>query len=124
VDPVDRLGVPTYDELVLVASSERVSDDPEPISRFIAALKRGTEAAVDDPAGATAAILDAGQGLEPRLTRAEVDRTLPLLLPEEGDPFGYMDPGEWERFGGFLTDQGLTEQRLSPDEVLTNELLP
>jgi putative hydroxymethylpyrimidine transport system substrate-binding protein len=124
VVPVDQLGVPTYDELVLVANSDRVADDPEPIRLFIAALERGTEAAVDDPAGATAAILDAGQGLEPRLTRAEVDETLPLLLPEKGQPFGYMDPAEWEAFAGFMADEGLTEQRLTPDEVLTNDLLP
>jgi putative hydroxymethylpyrimidine transport system substrate-binding protein len=124
VVPVDRLGVPTYDELVLVANSDRVEDDPEDIRLFIAALERGTEAAADDPAGATAAILDAGEGLEPRLTRAEVDETLPLLLPEKGNPFGYMDPDDWERFAGFLADEGLTEQRLSPYEVLTNDLLP
>jgi putative hydroxymethylpyrimidine transport system substrate-binding protein len=124
VVPVDELGVPTYDELVLVANSDRVEDDPEAIRLFIAALERGTGAAADDPAGATAAILDAGQGLEPRLTRAEVDETLPLLLPEKGDPFAYMDPAEWQRFAGFMADEGLTEHRLTPDEVLTNELLP
>jgi putative hydroxymethylpyrimidine transport system substrate-binding protein len=124
VAPVDELGVPTYDELVLVASSDRVEDDPEPIRRFIAALEGGTDAAVDDPAEATAAILDAGQGLEPRLTRAEVNETLPLLLPDEGDPFGYMDPDEWERFAGFMADEGLIEERINPDEVLTNDLLP
>jgi putative hydroxymethylpyrimidine transport system substrate-binding protein len=124
VVPVDELGVPTYDELVLVANSDRVEDDPEAIRLFIAALERGTEAAADDPAGATATILDAGQGLEPGLTRAEVDETLPLLLPQKGDPFGYMDPAEWERFAGFMADEGLIEQRLTPDEVLTNDLLP
>ena len=42
VVPVDELGIPTYDELVLVASSERVADDPEAIRLFIAALERGT----------------------------------------------------------------------------------
>ena len=42
VVPVDELGIPTYDELVLVASEEAVEDDPEPIRLFIAALERGT----------------------------------------------------------------------------------
>ena len=41
------------------------------------------EAAVRDPAAATEAILEAGDGLDPKLTRAEIDRTLPLLLPDE-----------------------------------------
>ena len=73
VVPVDRLGIPTYDELVLVASTERLADDPEAIRLFIAALERGTRAAVRDPAGATEAVIAAGDGLEPKLTRAEID---------------------------------------------------
>ena len=55
-------------------TTDRVADDPEPIRLFIAALERGTRAAVRDPQAATEAILDAGDGLEPKLTRAEVDR--------------------------------------------------
>jgi putative hydroxymethylpyrimidine transport system substrate-binding protein len=92
VVPVDELGIPTYDELVLVAGSDRVADDPEPLRLFVAALERGTRAAVDDPEAATQAVLDAGEGLDPDLTQAEIDATLPLLLPERSSqPFGYMD---------------------------------
>ena len=52
VVPVDELGVPTYDELVLVADADRVAEDPEPIREFLAALERGTYAADARPAGA------------------------------------------------------------------------
>ncbi|MFL5869531.1 MAG: ABC transporter substrate-binding protein [Solirubrobacterales bacterium] len=125
VMPVDELGIPTYDELVLVANSDRLADDPKPIRLFIAALERGTRAAARDAAGATEAVLDAGDGLDQKLTRAEIDRTLPLLLPPgRGHPYGYMDPREWQRFVGFLADRGLIHSRPGPDELLTNELLP
>lgn len=124
VVPVDRLGVPTYDELVLVASTEAIEDDPEALRLFIAALERGTREAARDPAGAAEVVLEAGDGLDPKLTRAEVERTLPLLLPERPqDPYGYMDPRQWERFAGFFADRGLTEQRLGAEDLLTNELL-
>jgi putative hydroxymethylpyrimidine transport system substrate-binding protein len=125
VVPVDRLGIPTYDELVLVANAERVADDPEPIRLFLAALERGTRDAAADPAGATGAVLEAGEGLEPRLTAAEVRRTLPLLLPaDESDPFGYMDPDEWNRFARFMSDRGLVNTVPDIDEVIDNGLLP
>jgi putative hydroxymethylpyrimidine transport system substrate-binding protein len=125
VVPVDRLGIPTYDELVLVAAKDRVDDDPEAIRLFIAALERGTRAAIKDPAGATEAILDAGDGLEPKLTRAEVDATLPLLLPErKSQPYGYMNPHEWEAFAGFFADKGLISTRPTAAEMFTDELLP
>jgi len=60
VVPVDELGIPTYDELVLVANSERVESDPEPLRLFIAALERGTREAIADPQAATEAVLEAG----------------------------------------------------------------
>jgi len=123
--PVDELGIPTYDELVLVASSDRVAEDPEAIRLFIAALERGTLDAISDPDAATDAVLEAGEGLEPRLTAAEVEATLPLLLPEDPDrPFGYMDEGEWERFAAFMADEAQIERRPAVSEMLTNELLP
>src|SRR4051794_4578226 len=35
--PVDKLGVPTYDELVLVAQGQRLEEDPQPVRLFLAA---------------------------------------------------------------------------------------
>ena len=51
VTPVDKLGVPSYDELVLVARRQQIEEDPEPIRLFVAALARGTAAAVKQPGG-------------------------------------------------------------------------
>ena len=67
----------------------------------------------------------AGDGLEPKLTRAEIERTLPLLLPERGSQtFGYMDAREWERFAGFFADRGLISTRPTAAEMFTDEYLP
>lgn len=124
VVPVDKLGIPTYDELVLVANSDRVAEDPEAIRLFIAALERGTEDAVDDPEAATDAVLEAGDGLDPKLTEAEIEATLPLLGSRGQDPYGFMDETEWDEFAGFLADEGFIEARPEPGEAFTNELLP
>ena len=125
VIPVDKLGIPTYAELVLVANSDRLEDETQNIRLFIAALERGTKAAVADPAAATEAVLDAGKGLSPRFTAAEVRKTLPLLLPKSGkQPYGYMDPQQWQRFAQFFADEGLIEALPSTGDVLTNDLLP
>ena len=75
------------------------------------------------PTAATRSVLEHGDGLEPDLTRAEVDRTLPLLARHDGDPYGYMDPAAWDRFAAFFADRGLTDEQLSSDDLLTNELL-
>jgi putative hydroxymethylpyrimidine transport system substrate-binding protein len=125
VVPVDELGIPTYDELVLVASGEQVSEDPEAIRLFLAALERGTRNAVQNPGAATQALLDANQDLVPRLTRAQVEATLPALLPRQGrEPYAFMDPERWREFAGFMVDEGLLDSLPATDEMLTNDLLP
>src|SRR5262249_17763721 len=108
VTPVDELGVPTYDELVLVAQGKRLEEDPQPIRLFIAALARGTAAAVANPEAATKALLEANPDLDPKLTKAEVAATLPLLSSSTGKrPYGYMSPGQWKTFIGWMRDNEL-----------------
>jgi putative hydroxymethylpyrimidine transport system substrate-binding protein len=130
VTPVDELGVPTYDELVLVARRERLEEDPESIRLFLAALARGTAAAIASPNATTKALLEANSGLDPKLTRAEVAATLPLLAADEGTgssgsrPFGHMAPVEWARFIAWMRDNGLISSLPPTSEVLTNEYLP
>ncbi|HZO06248.1 MAG TPA: ABC transporter substrate-binding protein [Solirubrobacterales bacterium] len=125
VTPVDQLGVPTYDELVLVAKRETVEAEPEKFRLFMAALERGTNAAVAQPAAATEAILAANDALEPKLTRAEVEATLPLLgARTEGQPYGYMDPTAWDEFAGWMRDNELIESLPSAAELLSNDYLP
>ncbi|HEX5712386.1 MAG TPA: ABC transporter substrate-binding protein, partial [Solirubrobacterales bacterium] len=124
VTPVDQLGVPTYDELVLVANRGALADDPEKFRLFIAALQRGTEAAVAQPGAATKAVLEANNDLEPKLTEAEVEATLPILGARvDGQPYGYMDPAEWETFSGWMRDNELIGSLPQPGDLLSNDYL-
>lgn len=125
VTPVDRLGVPTYDELVLVARGESLDEDPEAIRLFLAALARGSAAAAADPEATTKALLEANPDLEPKLTRAEVAATLPLLdPPRKGRPYGYMDPVRWRAFVGWMRDNGQIESLPPIAALLSNAYLP
>jgi len=125
VTPVDKLGVPTYDELVLVARRQSLEEDPEKFRLFLAALERGTDAAVQQPGAATDAITEANPDLEPKLTAAEVKATLPLLgARASGKPYGYMDPKEWEAFTAWMRDNELIDALPEPGELLDNGYLP
>jgi putative hydroxymethylpyrimidine transport system substrate-binding protein len=125
VTPVDQLGVPTYDELVLVANRKSLEADPDKFRLFLAALQRGTDAAVKQPNAAAKAILEANTGLDPKLTEAEVEATLPLLgARTSGQPYGYMDPAEWSTFAGWMRDNGLIAALPEAGELLSNAYLP
>jgi putative hydroxymethylpyrimidine transport system substrate-binding protein len=122
--PVDQLGVPTYDELVLVARRSNVEEHPEAIRNFIAALAEGTEYAIGHPQEAANAVTSAGKGLDPMQTRAEVDATLPLLEGAGGHPYGYLDPGQWAAYAAWMVQHDLISGGPDAGAVLTNELLP
>jgi putative hydroxymethylpyrimidine transport system substrate-binding protein len=125
VTPVDKLGVPTYDELVFVANRKALEEDPEKIRLFLAALERGTRAAAENPGAATKAITEANPDLEPKLTAAEVKATLPLLNARSGSrPYGYMDPKQWEAFAGWMRDNELISSLPQTSELLDDSYLP
>jgi putative hydroxymethylpyrimidine transport system substrate-binding protein len=124
ITPVDQLGVPTYDELVFVARRSTLEENGQKIRLFISALKRGTEAAVKSPKAASEAILAANPSLEPKLAEAQIAATLPLLAARTaGQPYGYMDPKEWEAFGAWMRDEELISTLPKASELLTNSYL-
>jgi putative hydroxymethylpyrimidine transport system substrate-binding protein len=124
ITPVDQLGVPTYDELVFVARRSTLEEQGQKVRLFISALKRGTEAAVKSPAAASEAILAANPSLEPKLAEAQIAATLPLLgARTAGQPYGYLDPKEWEAFAAWMHDEELISALPKPSELLTNSYL-
>ncbi|MBA2545801.1 MAG: ABC transporter substrate-binding protein [Solirubrobacterales bacterium] len=124
VQPVNQLGVPTYDELVLVARESDLEERTEELSLFIAALRKGTAAAVADPAAAARVILANGEGLDPDLTRAEIEATLPLLAEDPKERFGEMSADEWQLFASWMAENGLIADVPPTEELFTNQLLP
>src|SRR5690606_32740478 len=116
-------------EMVLVAKGSQIAEDPEPLRLFIAALGRGTRDAVDHPNQAIDSVLQANDALDPKVTRAQVNATLPLLeqggdTAPGGRPFGYQDTAKWQAFINWMVEQKVLDQPARAVDVLTNELLP
>ncbi len=123
--PVDRAGVPTYDELVLVAREDTVKRDGALIRRFVQALQRGTLSARRDPAVGVQALLDAAPDLKEGFATASVEATLPVLFPEDPKrPFGYQDRGTWQTYADWMLRNDLLTRPVNVATVLTNEFLP
>ena len=123
VKPVDELGVPTYDELILVAAEDRIETDPGPLEAFLAALRDSSRDAAEDPEAASEQVVGASDGLDSELTLAQTEATLPLLA-QEGSRWGEMDAAKWERFAAFMAERGLIGEAPPAAELLTNDLLP
>jgi putative hydroxymethylpyrimidine transport system substrate-binding protein len=125
VTPVDKLGVPTYDELVLVARGQTIKEDPDAIRLFIGALSRGTSEAAKKPNEAIASISSANEALKPKVTAAQVKATLPLLNNKtKSRPYGFMDSSDWQAFIDWMVKNDLLANPARSVDSLTNDLLP
>ena len=121
---MERAGVPSYNELVLVAN-ERALDRKGPrIRAFIGALARGTAELRRNPDQAIDGLLRANRDLDRKLQLASVRATLPLFFPPSGKPFGYQDPRAWRSFGEWMRDNELVGRLPDASRAFTNDYLP
>lgn len=122
---VDELGVPTYNELVLVATEEFAKDNGDLLRRFMQGLARGHEALRADPESGIKPLLEANKDLGRAATEASVKATLPVFFPADQDqPFGWMEENEWLAYGRWMFDNGLLKRQEDPRKALSTEFLP
>jgi putative hydroxymethylpyrimidine transport system substrate-binding protein len=121
---MEEAGVPTYNELVLVANEDALERDAAKIRAFIGAVSRGTRDLKADPDDAIDGLLEANPDLDPELQRAVVKVTLPLFLPPRDKPFGWHSPAEWDAFSAWMEDNRLLDNPADPRAAYDNALLP
>jgi putative hydroxymethylpyrimidine transport system substrate-binding protein len=121
---IEEAGVPTYNELVLVANQSALERDGGKLRAFIGAISRGTRDLRRDPERAIDGLLDANPDLDPELQRASVKVTLPLFFPPDDKPFGWQDPAQWDEFSAWMKDNQLLENPPDPAGSYDNHLLP
>ena len=119
ITPVQELGIPAYDELVVTARSDCVAKRPAMYRRFMAALQRGTKAALEDP-GRAARLIGKSFQDNPESTggerKAQLKATLPLLSEDE-----HMDPAQAADLIAWMHEKGLIEKEPPAAKVFTNE---
>ena len=121
---MNRAGVPTYDELVLVVRETTLNKQPDLIRRFVQALARGYESVRSNPAAAVASLVKASPGLDPKLQRASVQATLPSFFPSDPSrPWGWQDPVQWNSYGQWMLANHLISNPAAVTDASTNEVL-
>lgn len=119
---VQSLGVPGYDELVVIARSRCVARYPRLIRAFMSAVARGTQAAIKDPRRAVRLIErdpESMSGVSWRETESQVEATLPLLSRS-----GYIDPRRADDLVDWMSEHGLTREEPPVAGLISNGYLP
>ena len=121
---MNHVGVPPYDELVLVTRTSLLEQHPDVLRRFVQAIARGYQAARSDPAGAVADLDRINPGLNQKLQLASVRATLPAFFPSRpGQPWGWQDPKQWNAYGQWMLTHHLISNPNAVVDASTNELL-
>lgn len=125
VVPVTDAGVPNYDELVVIANSDKLSSDSgyqQTVRDFLSALAKGVSAAQASPADAKAAMQDVAKGYDKPTLAKMVEQTIPLMNNAKG-PLS-MDPAEWAAFGNWMRTSKLIKSTPTISDLMTSDYTP
>lgn len=108
---------------VLATHEKLLSEDPELIRAFLAAVSRGYAYAAENPEEAAEILLEVAPELDAELVRASQEFLGPRYRAE-APRWGEMKLEVWERYADWLQRNGLLEGEFDPAAAFTNEFLP
>ncbi len=114
VTPVTKLGIPDYDELVMVARRDRYEEDPDLYQRLLRSTVRGGVSVSEQPGAATKAILKAQKTRLPaRPVRTGVEEMAPRFSRS-----GQIDQAKLENLIDWMYAKGMIERKIPVSAVL------
>lgn len=108
---------------VIIASEDYLKNNPETAKKFLRAVTKGYQYAIENPEAAADLLL---------IDNPEIDRELAVASQQylagqyqsDAEKWGLMSLDIWENYGKWMDDQGLLENQLNAAEAFTNEYLP
>jgi putative hydroxymethylpyrimidine transport system substrate-binding protein len=124
---VEDEGVPTYNELVIVAQKSKLADDPgyaAMVKDFLAGLAQGDAAAQASPSAAIAAlkpVIGAGG-----YTVADINAMVPVTVADYKNPlgFGEMSASSWQTYANWMLANKLITKGVTASDAETDAYLP
>jgi putative hydroxymethylpyrimidine transport system substrate-binding protein len=124
---IEDQGVPTYDELVIVAQKSKLASDPgyaAMVRDFLAALAQGDAAAQASPSTAIAALKPVvGAG---GYTSADINAMVPVTVADYKNPlgFGEMSTSQWQAYANWMLASKLITKPVTASDAETDAYLP
>lgn len=121
----DELGIPSYDENVIVADPKRLATDPDYKARveaFLAAFYEGVSEANKHVAEVTA-LMEEVTDRDADYLRASVPLSLELMLPSSGN-LGCISLERYETFSAWMIEKSLIAETPDLNSLIDNSHLP
>lgn len=108
---------------VIIANNDFLKDEPETAKKFLNAVKKGYEDAIEDPKEAADILCEASPELDKDLVLASQEYLKDQYIADAYS-WGYIDPERWNSFYNWLNENGLTETEIPENTGFSNEYLP
>ncbi len=108
---------------VLITTDTVISEQPDLVKAFLAAVSRGYEYCIENPEGAADILLKAAPELDSELVKSS-QNYLTDQYKAEAPRWGEMKLDVWSRYADWLSERGLLEGEFDPEKAFTNRFLP
>lgn len=107
----------------IITSEQMASDHPETVKKFMKAVSKGYQFAVEHPEKAADILIEATPESDAKLIRASQKWMSPRY---QGDAkqWGIQKKEVWVNFTDWMFDHKLIEKKIKVDEAFTNKFLP
>jgi putative hydroxymethylpyrimidine transport system substrate-binding protein len=116
---MEEWGVPDFYELVLVTSEKNLEERPDVVRKFIWAVTRGYQDAMEDPQAAIDILVDAYPEADEAVERPGVDILAPLWTGEVPGA-GWQEEERWVEFADWMKENDLLQAGVDPHQAFTN----
>ncbi len=128
-EPINMVYLTDYSEKldyytpVLATNEKMIEENPETIEKFLKAVSKGYQLAIDHPEEAADILLAAVPDLDPELVKASQE-WLASKYQDDADRWGEQKLEVWENYATWMYDNGLLEAELDSEQAFTNGFLP
>lgn len=108
---------------VLSTNEKMIEENPETIEKFLRAVSKGYELAINEPEQAANILIEAVPDLDPDLVKASQEWLAPKYK-DDAPRWGEQKLEVWENYAEWMYENGLLEEKLDAEKAFTNEFLP
>jgi len=119
---MEENGVPDFYELVIVASEEKIADDPDVVQRFVKAVTKGYKDAVANPLDAVAVLKAVKPETDLEIENPGVALLAPLWETDNG-VFGWQEDSRWSEFAEWMVEKGRLESTEGTSDAYDNSFV-
>ncbi len=120
---VQDWGVPDYYELIMVSSDTMIKENPEVVRKFMRAVSKGYNDAMNDQPAAIAALLAGYPDADRRVEEPGLAKLVPLWSSGVSR-FGEQTDARWQAYADWLRANKILDKDVMVQECFTNEFLP